>query len=423
MSTSSRTHDPYTDNILVRGLGPILSSDQVLQRLECLPPILPGVADLPRHVRLHELVKLRWLHIPSLEEVRLYQTIDLMLRPALAARDPARPTTWQMLDSGTYVGHRPPDPAVAGFVEGPSGTGKTQAIHRCLGLFPAMIRHERFPMCEGELVQVVSLSVNTPGTGKTADLAIGLAHAWTRLTGSPRFAESLLNRSRRGDVAFDMWCQVAAAAFLGILHIDDVESFFKIPTLQARKNARAKAALPFRELRVAEDQCIKNILHFINSRQIPLILSGTNDGAAALERRLSNAERLAVAGYHRFRPFSGPKDSAFCDAFMPRLGRYQYVRTPVEVDDALMGLIYELTAGVQRIIVALWICAHRVAFERRKTDTLLHSDFKQAAATYMAPVADAVQALLSHDPHRLARYEDLLPRNEGLWASFWSQDA
>jgi hypothetical protein len=66
----------------------------------------------------------------------------------------------------------------------------------------------------------------------------------------------------------------------------------------------------------------------------------------------------------------------------------------------------------------LWIAAHRVAFER-KEDSLSLDDFKKAAATYLAPVAPAVAALLSKDPLRMRRYEDLMPRDDGYWVTFW----
>ena len=77
----------------------------------------------------------------------------------------------------------------------------------------------------------------------------------------------------------------------------------------------------------------------------------------------------------------------------------------------------ELTAGVPRIIVALWIAAHRIAFEG-KDDDLQSAIFKKAAATFLSPLAPAVAALRSNDPTRLSRYQDLLP-GEQVWTQFW----
>ena len=70
------------------------------------------------------------------------------------------------------------------------------------------------------------------------------------------------------------------------------------------------------------------------------------------------------------------------------------------------------------MIIALWIAAHRVAFERTEDDLRLE-DFRVAADTYLAPVAPAVAALRSNDPKRMGRYEDLAPRDHGFWSQFW----
>jgi len=79
----------------------------------------------------------------------------------------------------------------------------------------------------------------------------------------------------------------------------------------------------------------------------------------------------------------------------------------------------ELTAGVPRLIVALWFAAHRVALERTD-DTLRLDDFQKAASRYLAPVQPAVLALRSGDPAKMMQFEDLMPTDDTFWATFWS---
>lgn len=88
------------------------------------------------------------------------------------------------------------------------------------------------------------------------------------------------------------------------------------------------------------------------------------------------------------------------------------------MDESLANLIIDLTGGIQRIIIALWIAAHRVAFTR-KSDTLTPADFTKAAATWLAPLAPAISALKSGDPRKMSRYEDLVPRDTAFWEHFW----
>ena len=168
-----------------------------------------------------------------------------------------------------------------------------------------------------------------------------------------------------------------------------------------------------------EDKTLKWILTLMNTWHIPIILSGTPDGIGAITRRLSNTERFVTSGYHLFQNFQSASDPQFSEMFLKELGKYQYVSKKLKVDVELAELIIELTGGIQRLIIALWIAAHRVALERNKGDLLL-DDFKKAAGTYLAPVGPAVSALRSNDPNRMSKYEDLFPRDSAFWNKFWS---
>jgi hypothetical protein len=122
---------------------------------------------------------------------------------------------------------------------------------------------------------------------------------------------------------------------------------------------------------------------------------------------------------HPFPHFQSANEPRFRDIFFLHLCEYQYVSKPLPATDGFRELIIELTGGLPRIIIALWIAAHRVAFER-VDDDLRFEDFRKAASTYLSPLGPAIAALLSNDPKRMLRYEDLMPRDDGYWAIFWS---
>ena len=126
-------------------------------------------------------------------------------------------------------------------------------------------------------------------------------------------------------------------------------------------------------------------------------------------------------GYHPFEPFSSPLAPEF-RTFLAELGKYQFVQHKIAVDEALANLIIGLTGGIQRVIIALWIAAHRVAVER-KSDDLRLSDFSDAAKSWLAPLAPAIAALSSKDPEKMGRYEDLIRRDTTFWAKFWERAA
>jgi len=267
-------------------------------------------------------------------------------------------------------------------------------------------------------LQVVWLSINVPGSGRAVDLATDLMREWDRVTETNRFASELSKDRRDGMKMLDSWRQVASAHFLGVLHLDEIQNLFKLATLKKRRRGGATIA-EAPELSIVEDQFLKWLLVLMNTWQVPILISGTPDGVGALTRRLSTTERIVTSGYHVFEPFSDVNQPAFRGTFLNQLGNCQFVEKPIPLNDELAELIIELTGGIQRLVIALWIAAQRVALERNQGDLLL-SDFRRAAATFLAPIAPAVSAIRSKDPAKLAKYEDLIPREDNFWAQFWS---
>lgn len=408
--------DPYEGNILIQGLGPIRSREQVAACLTELPRAPPDMHGVPPHLALHLLMELRDFHIPSLEECRLHQTIDLMIRPHYRYLNPVEAGTWAFVGGESLPSKRSGAPSFGAAVIGHSGTGKTEAITRCLSSYPQIIRHQNFPRLVGEHAQLTWLSAEVPASGRTTDLAAALMRSFDAATGFGRFTRDLEKARRDGMKMLDEWTQVASSHFLGILHLDEVQNFFKLSTLEKRRKRKGVDDLP--ELSIVEDQCLKGILNMMNMGRFAVLLSGTPDGISAIMRRLSNTERIAMSGYHLFRPFESAQDSDFRGIFLRQLGRYQYVKNKLPIDDALAELIIERTGGIQRLVIALWIAAHRVALERNSGDLRL-TDFSKAADTFLAPVASAISALRSGDPKRMARYEDLLPDDVAFWSQYW----
>ncbi|MDD5177533.1 MAG: AAA family ATPase [Sterolibacterium sp.] len=414
--------DPYAGNILVAKLGDIPSPLTALTSLTQVP-VFPGTMEgIPQHIRLHHLMAVRDLHLPPLIERQLLQTTDLMVRQGYRYRDPLSSSTWAAVSGENQRRKILLPPSFAAAVEGLSGVGKTQACLRCLHSFPTQtIHHANFPRMADGLLQTVWLSVEVPASGKSADLARALMEAWDLATGGSRFAHWLAkDKITDGMKALDEWRQVAVGHFLGVLHLDEIQNLFKLSSLKQRKNRKGSGEAP--ELSIVEDQLLRWLLYLTNSGQIPLLVSGTPDGIGALTRRLSTLERINTMGYHAFEPFSDPRAPEFLNTFLGQLGNFQYVRHKLAVDENLAELIIDLTGGIQRLIIALWVVAHRVAFERKEDDLRL-SDFTQAASTWLAPLAPAIAALRTKDPDKMARYEDLVRRDTTFWAKFWENAA
>lgn len=416
--------DPYSGNILIQGLGPILSREAATVFLTHLPPIPKRLDGVPKHIRLHMLFSILDLHLPDVSGVRLQATIDLMLRQGYRYRNPDEPKTWRSISGTPYAHKTPRAPAMAAADMGIPGVGKTQAAIRALSYYPQIIRHESFPRLVNGLNQMVWMSVDVPSSGKAEDLASNLMRGWDKAMADaipgyePRFSETLSRARRDGIRMLDEWRQVAISHYLGLLHLDEIQNFFQISTLERRrKRTNSDGSL---ELSIVEDKCLKWVLNLLNTWQMPLLASGTPDGIAALTKRMSNTQRISTGGFHKFGHFESAQDQEFRSIYLPQLAKYQYVQKKLPITDELAELLIELSGGVKRILIALWIAAHKIAFERDADDLLLR-DFGQAATTYLAPLAPAVAALRSGNPKRLERYEDLLTKADGFWASFWGE--
>jgi len=414
--------DPYDGNVLTSGLGGILSIPEILAAHTHRPFCPPSMGDVPLHVRLHFLMSIRDLHMPPLEERRLSQTVSLLVRQGYHHRNPDAAATWGLVSGQAHRQGILLPTACAGCVGGISGVGKTEACLRSLACLPQVVRHERFPRLLGGLTQVTWQSVEVPPSGKAVHLARALMEAWETTTGERRFGDWLDKDTIRDGVrALDEWRQVATGRFLGLLHLDEIQNLFKLQNLRQRRTRKRASELP--ELSIVEDQALRWILQLTNTAHIPLLVSGTPDGIGALSKRLSTLQRLNSFGYHEFNPIAFiPEQNPPGGSWMSVLGQYQYVKNPLTMDDEVVRLIIDLTGGVQRLIIALWFAAHRVAFER-DSDDLRKEDFTTAATTWLAPLIPAVAALRSRDPEKMARYHDLVPHDAAFWTSFWGRAA
>ncbi len=428
---ASTCFNPYAGNILIDHLGPILDRPAAARAMTFLPPRPENPGQVPKHIRLRYVIQLRDYHWVSLEGLRVQESIDMALRDSYRYRDPNTPQTWSVI-SGEKVAHKTPRaPAMAVLAVGHSGSGKTQAILRTLTIYPSqVVIHESFPNLAQSHPQLIWLSVDVPASGRSDDLAAELMTAFDTAMEKhipcwiKRFATAVSRSRRDGQQMLDEWRQVASAHFLGALHLDEVQNFFKLPTLKRRRSKTSDPA--DLELSIIEDQCLKWILTLTNTWQIPIILSGTPDGVGALMKRFANTQRFVGGGYHPIKHFESADDPAyFCadpktPGFINVLGQYQYVVDTLKIDRDVANKILELSGGIPRLIIALWIAAHRVALESPNTDSLTLKDFERAANTYLAPVKPAIAALRSKDPRQIARFEDLMPIDDNFWASFWT---
>lgn len=396
----------YADNPLIEACGPLLGPKDFAPLLLRVPTAPGNLTNVPPHVRLHQLVSVLQLHIPTKPGLELATTIDLILRQSYVKRRPRDPATW------SYVyGIRNPadtvDPSLlCASAIGVSGVGKSVACERALARYPQVVEHPDFPHMVSKLRQLIWLKVNVPASGKLEHLARDLLYATYNALGEEHEEESRGWQKQRGPQLWREWERKATSAFLGVLVLDEIQNFFQLESIAKRR--QRKPGDRQIELRLVEDQTLKNILTLSNEGRIAVVALGTPDGMAAFSKRFSTAQRLAQSGHHFFPNIKSPDDLFYERFLFPRLRQYVWADKPLENSDAIRAVVHRHSGGVLRIIFALWVFAHRCMWERNGA-TLEVSDFDLAMTKYLAPLVPAVEALTSGDPNRLSRYEDLLP--------------
>lgn len=403
-------NNPYHGNILIECLPSIPHPDETLRHLTKSPIVPVEILELDTHIRLHYLLRIiDEFNIPTLEGCRLASSIDLMIRNGYKTQNPNNSNTWKALfGCRSLVATTPNISSNSASVAGHSGVGKTKAILHSLSFYDQLYDHKNFPNIMGNHYQMIWQSVEVPGSGKFEDFMATVMRNWdftleNHLPNSqPRFKNTLNSKNRDGGRMFEEWIQVAKSHFLGILHIDEVQNFFNLPSIRQRQTLKNKGRL---ELKIVEDKLLKTILNLTNSG-LPILISGTPDGMEAFTSRFSTAQRSSKFGYHEFKRFEITEDHEYI-IFLEQLMQYQYVRKPLKDLNKLAELLLSLTAGIKRLIITLWIEAHRHAFSRGKDDLLLE-DFKSAEEQSLKHLRPAVKALLSNDPYQLKQYVDLL---------------
>lgn len=406
--------EAYTGNILIDACGPILSPAEILRQMVYLPPLPKDIDATPIHIRKHQLADILRIHIPTSAGLELAENIGFMIRQGYVHRNPVNPPTWQRIyaPGATDTSHAAVQ--LGSTVVGLSGVGKSTAVERALALFPQVVTHDTFPKLANPVRQLLWLKVDVPRSGKISELVENLAIATDSALGTNYADQLLSNSNKRGGTLANQWLQMIFCHFPGLLILDEIQNLFKIERKAVREAAARRRVAQRPALRVADDEALKLILNLTNTTKIPVLACGTPDGVEALGSRMSTIQRLVTAGFHRIPHALSVEDDFFRSRLFPQLCKYQWQPDPLEPSDELRHLLHELSGGIFRICMALWIHAHRRSFERGGRQLLL-DDFRYAAANALAPLQPAVKAILSGDPRLQLQYEDLLPTKFAYW--------
>lgn len=408
----------HCDNALISACGAPLEPVDIGKRLIYLPPQPDGAIDASRGQLKQLLADVQRMHIPTATGIEIAETIGDMLIQGYVHRNPKDPSTWRRIYSsiGAQAAFSPIQ--LGATVTGISGAGKSTTIERALGLYPQVVMHEHVPGLARPSPQLLWLKVDVPESGKIIDLVDNLSRATDAALGTAYTEDLFAGRRLTGSALAHRWLQKISCNFLGLLVLDELQNLFKIATKAERKAASRRQNWQRPELRIVDDEVLKFLLTLTNFAKIPTLYCSTPDGMAALNTRMSTAQRMLTAGFYTVPHAKSADDDFFRKRFFPVLCQYQWLQDKLPPSDEFRRLLFDVSAGVPRIAVTAWVLAGRRAIMRNARG-LSFEDFQHVSANQMGPLRPAVEALLSDDPRKLQIYEDLMGEIRTL--AMWSE--
>lgn len=408
----NRQSNEIESNILVDELGPNLDAYQLSAKLINLPPQPTNLASTRMHIRMHQLLSIRELYVPTAQIEYLATYIDQAIRHRYSLVNPSNAKTWMNIFEKHHFSNGMESPVRPITIFGESGTGKSAGVRNYLSIYGEQVHfHKSIQMMASEVPQLVWLLANVPASGRAEDLAVNLLQALDEALRSSRFAAIISSEKRNVTSMLAAWRDVTQSHFLGVLHLDDAQYLFNEELNKNHQEVEAKN----RALKSHKTESALEAVRRISEEWcIPIIMTGTPDKQTNLYAESDAMVWFQGCTHMAMHQIIAGEDQFFRDTFFPILCRYQWVKKPIACTYEFASLVLMLSGGIYQIIITLWIAAHRVAFEEGR-DELCSADFMRAASTYLSPLKLATEALRLDAPQKLSRFEDLLDHGHQTW--------
>jgi hypothetical protein len=384
----ARDEDLGIDNPLIRALPWFISVDSALAVFRNAPKFDPADRNLSVNARIHHVgslslyIELLTCHPELVEAIfRLITQGYTSRNPRINVQEVVRKNYLKSM-SGKIVPIVPPKPSREGVLTllGVSGVGKTTSLNRILSFLPPVIRH---PVLTRSNLQVVWIKVDCPPDGSPKQL-----FRWMLL----KF-DSLLGTNYDKDVGKNagldrLMMKAAAVATLhhtGIIVIDEIQ-------FAAGSAARRG------------DPLMDHLVAFINLVAVPVALSGTPKAMILFGKSFHLANRGSDQGSIIFTNMAFDRE---WESFLRELFKFQWLKEPRKVDEALSRTLYDLTQGVHALVIRLFQLSQIKAM-KSKGEALTVPLLRDVAKKRFGPVQPMLDALKSKNKTRIELYDDLL---------------
>lgn len=318
---------------LVARLPPMLTQAELITAMQVLPDynreVICRASVAERLVALSDLYR---IYIPSQMSMEIYSKLYLALLRSVQKKDTkvAVKQYYQNLKIMRQQEYRGIMGGSDSFtIIGTSGIGKSSAIERALNLLNG---GEIITNHAGTMKVIPCVIVQCPFDSSVKGLLLEILRKVDDVLGSKYYHNALRARATT-DMLIGSVSQVAIS-HIGMLVVDEIQN------VATNKNGK---------------HLIGSLTQLINSSGISICMVGTPESTKFFESAMQLARRSVGLQY------SALDYNEYFQTFCQVLFRYQYTRQSVELTEGITQWLYEHSAGVTSVVVALIHDAQEIA--------------------------------------------------------------
>lgn len=317
---------------IINVLPRMKSGNDLIAALEILPEYNSEIRNTDTSVRLMALSDLYRVYIPSQMSLEIYSKLYLALLRSMQKKGTKlavqqQNQNYRAIIQQEYSGIMGGSDSFT--IIGTSGIGKSSAISRAINF----ITENRVIEADNPYTQVVPcIIVQCPFDSSVKGLLLEVLRKVDEVLDSKYYQNALRTRATT-DMLIGSVSQVALN-HIGMLVVDEIQN------VANSKNGKS---------------LIGALTQLINNSGISICMVGTPESSRFFESAMQLARRSVGLQYTTM-----SNDKYFQD-FCKVMFRYQYVKQKTEITDGILAWLYEHSAGITSVVVALIHDAQEIA--------------------------------------------------------------
>ncbi|SEJ71075.1 AAA domain-containing protein [Propionispira arboris] len=351
---------------IINVLPRMKSGTDLITALEVLPKYNPASCNADAPVRLMALSDLYRVYIPSQMSLEIYSKLYLALLRSMQKKGTKlaiqqQNQNYRAIIQQEYSGIMGGSDSFT--IIGTSGIGKSSAISRSINL----ITENRVIEVDNPYTHVVpSVIVQCPFDSSVKGLLLEVLRKVDEVLDSKYYQNALRARATT-DMLIGSVSQVALN-HIGMLVVDEIQN------VANSKNGKS---------------LIGALTQLINNSGISICMVGTPESSRFFESAMQLARRSVGLQYTTM-----SNDKYFQD-FCKVMFKYQYVKQKTEITDGILAWLYEHSAGITSVVVALIHDAQEIAILNGKEILNLES-LNEAYEQRLSLLHGYIQPSISH---------------------------